>query len=107
MIAHVISNVMSTGSQPPLTRPRLPPVRRLQALAVLRELGSLIDAQVADARPLLRLSGIVEHALQQRPLPQAAAATAAYSIQWLDLRVAPPEARQQQQRQQATVATQQ
>lgn len=62
-------------------------------------MGSLVEAQVADTRPLLRLAGMVEHALQQRPLPQPAAATAAYSIQWLDLRVAPPEGQQQQQQQ--------
>ncbi|KAL4422703.1 hypothetical protein ABPG75_008900 [Micractinium tetrahymenae] len=74
-----------------------------EALPLLGELSSLVEAQVADTRPLLRLAGLVEHALQQRPLPQSGAATAAYSIQWLDLRVAPPDA-QQQQRQQAAAA---
>lgn len=65
---------------------------------------------MADTKPLLRLVGMVEHAVQQRPLPQSAGATADYSIQWLDLRVAPPEVQQQQQQQrqqQAAVAMQQ
>ncbi len=64
---------------------------------------------MADTKPLLHLVGMVEHAVQQRPLPQSAGATADYSIQWLDLRVAPPEVQQQQQQrqQQAAVAMQQ
>ncbi|KAL4448963.1 hypothetical protein ABPG77_007680 [Micractinium sp. CCAP 211/92] len=138
-LATLLRNLMSlvgaqdAGWEPPLALPAgAPPLPRLpQALAwanatldasliplsmqpeagpLLQELASLVEAQVADTKPLLRLVGMVEHAVQQRPLPQSAGATADYSIQWLDLRVAPPEVQQQQQQQrqqQAAVAMQQ
>lgn len=60
---------------------------------MLAELSALVDAQVTEARPLLRLGGIVAHLVNQQAVPRAAVSAADYSVQWLDLRVLPPEQR--------------
>lgn len=52
-----------------------------------------MDAAVVEARPLLRLGGLVSHLVSQQAAPRAAVSADAYSVQWLDLRVLPPEQR--------------
>lgn len=65
---------------------------------MLAELSALVEGAVEEARPLLRLGGIVSHLVSQHAVPRAALSAADYSVQWLDLRVAPAEQQQHQQR---------
>ncbi len=71
----------------------------LQARPLAAQLSEMVAAQLAEMRPLLKLPGMIEHVLQLAARPKTAGATADYSVQWLDLRVLPPELRERELRQ--------
>lgn len=87
----------------PQTSCLLPPLSA-QAQPLVQQLSELIAAQTAEIKPLLKLPGMIDHVLRLAAQPKAAGPTADYSVQWLDLRVLPPELRERELRQRAADA---